>query len=119
MQTEFTFRLPLGYQDGAGQVHREGSMRLATAIDEIAPLGDARVRANEAYLSVLLLARVVTRLGSLPAVTTEVIEGLFSADVAFLQALYRQINLTGGSVVEAVCPHCGQTFEALLASSEP
>ncbi|MGI6375607.1 MAG: phage tail assembly protein [Anaerolineae bacterium] len=118
MQTEFLFRLPLGYQDGSGQVHREGAMRLATAIDEIVPLGDARVRANEAYLSVLLLARVVTRLGSLSAVTPEVIEGLFSADLAYLQALYRQINQTGGPVVEAVCPHCGRAFEATLALPE-
>jgi len=114
MQTEFEFRLPLGYQDATGQVHREGTMRLATALDEIEPLGDWRVRANEAYLAVLLLARVITRLGTLSEITTEVIAGLFAADMAYLQAFYRQINEAGATTAEVACPHCGHRFAAAL-----
>jgi hypothetical protein len=115
MQTEFAFRLPLGYQDADGQVHRDGVMRLATAMDEIAPLRDLRVRANEAYLTVLLLSRVITQLGALPEITTRVIENLFAADLAYLQDFYRRINETGAATVEAVCPHCGERFAAELA----
>ncbi len=84
--------LPRGYVDAYGAVHREGVMRLATARDEIAPLRDPRVRANEAYLVVILMAQVITRLGSLPRITPEVIETLFASDLAYLQELYRQIN---------------------------
>lgn len=119
MQTEFTFRLPLGYLDASGQVHRDGTMRLATAIDEIAPLRDLRVRNNEAYLAIVLLARVVTRLGTVPEITTDVIEHLFSADLAYLQDLYRQINLideAGTSIFEVECPNCGHRFRAELTA---
>jgi hypothetical protein len=78
MQTEVSFTLPKGYVDQAGTVHRDGTMRLATARDEIEPLRDPEVRQNEAYLTVLLLSRVVTRIGAVDAVTAEVIEGLYS-----------------------------------------
>lgn len=119
MQTEFEFTLPRGYVDAEGQVHREGSMRLATALDEIAPLRDPRVRANEAYLTILLLARVITRLGSLLAVSPHVIEGLFSADLAYLQDLYQQLNAAEPTLVETVCPNCGHTFQVeVLPSGE-
>jgi hypothetical protein len=110
MQTEFEFTLPRGYVDAEGQVHRVGTMRLATALDEIAPLGDARVRTNEAYLTVILLSRVVTRLGTLPQVTTQVIEGLFSSDLAHLQDVYERLNEGAAAPLEVVCPHCGQPF---------
>lgn len=106
LQTEFEFTLPVGYADADGQVHREGVMRLATAMDEIAPLRDLRVRSNQAYLAVILLSRVVVRLGALPQITTGVIENLFAADLAYLQALYRRINEDGKSLVNVVCPHC-------------
>jgi len=89
-RTEFPFELPRGYVDGTGTVHRSGVMRLATARDEIQPLRDPRVQANEAYLTVLLLSRVVTRLGSLPDVGTTTIEGLFATDLAFLQLHHHQ-----------------------------
>src|SRR5690606_39836220 len=95
LQTEFEFVLPKGYVDAHGTVHREGRMRLATAMDEIAPLRDPRVRANEAYLVVILLSQVITRLGTLPKVTPEMIEGFFAADLAYLQDFYRQINEIG------------------------
>jgi hypothetical protein len=111
MQTEFEFTLPRGYVDAQGQVHRQGVMHLATAIDEIAPLRDPRVRENEAYLAILLLARVITRLGTLDEITPRVIEGLFSADMAFLQDLYGRINdLTEGSLT-LVCPECGCRYQ--------
>ena len=111
LQTEFPFTLPRGYVDGDGTLHREGVMRLATAADEILPLRDPRVAANQAYLVVLLLARVVTRLGTLHQVDTGVIEGLFSADLAFLQDLYRRINENGHARIPTSCPACAHQFE--------
>ena len=95
LQTEFEFTLPRGYVSSDGTLHRKGKMRLATAIDEIAPLRDPRVRANQAYLVIILLARVITQLGSVEVIDTNVIENLFSADLAYLQDFYRRINETG------------------------
>jgi len=92
LQTEYEFTLPRGYVGPEGTLHRKGRMRLATAIDEIAPLRDPRVRANQAYLVIILLARVVTKLGNLEVIDTGVIENLFSADLAYLQDFYRRIN---------------------------
>lgn len=114
LQTEFEFTLPRGYVDQEGNLHRQGVMRLATAMDEIEPLRDYRVRNNSAYLVILLLARVITRLGSLPAVDTYVIENLFAADLAYLQALYRQINEEGVTVIKVKCP-AGEEVEVDLA----
>ncbi|MBL8058824.1 MAG: hypothetical protein JNK29_19115 [Anaerolineales bacterium] len=113
--TEFEFTLPVGYVDGNGVVHKQGAMRLATALDEIAPLNDPRVRANAAYLTVVLLTRVITRLGSLPALNTGVIEALYVADLAYLQALYRRINEQGKSILALTCPHCKAAYEVDLA----
>lgn len=111
LQTEFEFTLPKGYVDAEGNLHKKGTMRLATAIDEIAPLRDPRVRQNQAYLSIILIARVITKLGTLSEVTPSVVEGLFSADLAFLQALYRRINEDASTEVSVVCPECGHQFE--------
>jgi hypothetical protein len=116
LQTEFEFTLPRGYIDREGNLHREGVMRLATAMDEIAPLRDMRVRSNQAYLVIILLSRVITRLGSLPSVNTGVIENLFAADLAYLQALYRRINEEGTSAITVTCPECAAQFEVDLAS---
>jgi len=115
IQTEFEFTLPRGYVDGEGQIHRKGVMRLATAMDEIAPLRDPRVKANEAYLTIILLSRVVTQLGTLPAITTKTVESLYAADLAYLQDLYRRINEEGANVVQATCPSCGHTFQTEVA----
>ncbi len=111
LQTEFEFVLPKGYIDDNGNLHREGSMRLATAMDEILPLRDPRVRNNEAYLVVILLSQVITRLGSLPKVSPAIVEKFFAADIAFLQDLYQQINDMDAHMVGAVCPNCGHEFE--------
>jgi hypothetical protein len=92
LQTEFDFTLPRGYVDAQGTLHKKGRMRLATAMDEIAPLRDPRVKANPAYLVVILLARVITQLGTVEVIETGVIENMFSADLAYLQNLYRDIN---------------------------
>ncbi len=116
LQTEFEFTLPRGYVDQDGQVHRQGRMRLATAMDEIAPLRDPRVHSNQAYLVILLLARVITQLGTLTAVTTDVIENLFAADLAYLQAFYRRINEVGQTTIPVACPQCQTQFEVDLAS---
>lgn len=111
VQNEFEFTLPRGYVDGSGHVHKAGVMRLATAMDEIAPLRDPRVQANEAYLTIILLSRVITRLGDLPSVTTKTVENLYAADLAYLQDFYRRINEGGQNVVQATCPSCGHTFQ--------
>ena len=92
LQTEFEFTLPRGYVDSNGLLHKKGRMRLATAMDEIAPLRDPRVKSNQAYLVIILLSRVMTQLGSVEVIDTGVVEGLFSADLAFLQDFYRKIN---------------------------
>jgi hypothetical protein len=91
-RTEVEFELPKGYVDEAGTLHRRGVMRLATAADEILPLRDPRVQQNEAYLAVIVLARVIVRLGSLADIHTGVIEGLFASDLAYLQRLYAELN---------------------------
>lgn len=111
LQTEFEFVLPRGYVDREGNIHKRGVMRLATANDEIAPLRDPRVRQNQAYLTIILLSRVITRLGSLPEVNPAIVEGLFSADMAYLQTLYRRINENTSTEVTATCPECGHRFE--------
>lgn len=108
--TEFEFTLPKGYVDKHGNLHREGSMRLATAADEILPLKDPRVQQNPAYLTIILLSRVVTRLGDVQVINPGVIEGLFSADLAFLQDFYRQINELGTPGTQAECPQCEHRF---------
>ncbi len=114
LQTQFPFTLPKGYVDGAGKVHREGVMRLATAMDEIVPMRDPRVKSNQAYLTVLILSRVVTKLGELPAVDETVIENLFAADLAYLQDLYRRVNSDGIGPIIATCPMCEHRFQVEL-----
>ncbi len=110
LQTEYEFTLPKGYVDEEGNVHRQGVMRLATAMDEITPMRDPRVRANEAYLTVILLSRVITHLGELRQVNPHVIENLFSADLAYLQNFYRKINELDELPQEVVCPECHHRF---------
>jgi hypothetical protein len=114
IQTEHPFTLPVGYQDEDGTLHRDGVMRMATAADEILPLRDHRVQANQAYLVVILLSRVITRLGSVGQVTPKVIEQLYAVDLAFLQELYNQVNRNGKPDVPASCPRCEFEFEVAL-----
>ncbi|GAB4569825.1 MAG: hypothetical protein Kow0047_23180 [Anaerolineae bacterium] len=111
LQTEFEFTLPKGYIDKDGNLHRQGIMRLANAKDEIAPLQDPRVQRNPAYLVIILLSRVVTRLGDLRDINPGVIENLFSADLAYLQDFYRRINSNGHAKVTVTCPECEHQFE--------
>jgi len=110
-QTEFPFTLPKGFVDTDGNLHRDGVMRLATAKDEIAPLQDYRVQQNRAYLVIILLSRVVVKLGALGSVNPGVIEGLFSSDLAYLQEFYRRINEEGSAKIESTCPACGHKYE--------
>lgn len=114
LQTEFPFTLPKGYVDADGTLHRDGVMRLATAFDEIAPLKDPRVQANPAYLLVILMARVITRLGTLDVINPKTIEGLYAADLSYLQALYGRLNGAGQDRVRTRCPHCEQEFDVEL-----
>ena len=117
LRTEFAFELPRGYVDDAGVTHYSGTMRLATARDELIPLRDDRVRENPAYLTVVLLARVVTRIGDVTDIHAGVIENLFAADLAFLQDLYRRVNSEGTTQAGVRCPECNHTFAVDLAGS--
>ncbi|HRV96187.1 MAG TPA: phage tail assembly protein [Anaerolineae bacterium] len=116
LQTEFEFSLPRGYVDPDGNLHRHGVMRLATAMDEIAPLRDARVQDNQAYIVVILLSRVIVKLGNLTQITPNMVENFFTADLNYLQTLYRQINEDGVSRLTIACPECGSQVELDLAS---
>jgi len=115
LRTEFPFVLPRGYVDTSGNVHRDGVMRLATAKDEIVPLRDPRVRENEAYLTVLLLSRVIIRLGTLQEVHPGILENMFASDLAFLQDLYRRINQEGTTQAAVACPACRHEFTVEMA----
>jgi hypothetical protein len=110
-QTEIRFTLPKGYLDEDGTLHKEGVMRLATAGDEILPLKDPRVQANPAYLSVIVLSRVITELGGIKDVNPRIIENLYASDLAYLQTLYQNVNGNGAMTVKANCPKCDHTFE--------
>lgn len=110
-QTEFEFTLPRGYVDEEGNLHKNGIMRLATAADEILPLKDPRVQSNPAYLTVILLSRVIARLGGLQTINPKVIENLFASDLSYLQEFYRRINQNGMSKIKTVCPKCEHGFE--------
>lgn len=108
---EFEFTLPKGYLDRNGEVHKQGTMRLATAADEILPLRDPRVQQNPAYMSVIILSRVITSLGSLGQIDNKVIENLYTADLAFLQDMYQRINDAEPPVMKVVCPECGTAHQ--------
>ena len=114
MQTEFEFELPKGYVDANGEIHKRGTMRLATAADEILPLRDPRVQQNAGYLTIILLSRVITKLGTLPSISTRVIENLFTVDIAYLQDLYQRINMEDVPAYRITCPKCGETIEVPL-----
>jgi hypothetical protein len=117
--TEYPFVLPRGYVDEHGTLHRDGIMRLATARDEIGTQSDPRARQNPAYLTVLLLARTVTRLGSASPVDEFVVENLFASDLAFLRDLYRRINQEGHTEADVTCPSCGHEFAVDVAGDAP
>ncbi|MEG3628138.1 hypothetical protein [Streptomyces poriticola] len=115
LRTEFEFELPRGYVDEAGTVHREGAMRLATARDELRPQIDLRVKENPAYLSVVLLSQVITRIGTITDVHAGVVERMYATDVAFLQDFYRRVNSEGHTRAAVTCPHCEGGFEVDLS----
>jgi hypothetical protein len=117
-KTEFRFRLPRGYVDSSGNVHRDGVMRLATARDEIVPLQDYRVQANRAYLVIVLLSRVITKLGNLDSIGIDTIENLFSTDLAFLQEFYRKVNEEGNAALSVGCPSCGHKFDVDMVTGQ-
>jgi hypothetical protein len=117
LQTEFDFTLPRGYVDEYGNIHKEGTMRLATALDEIEPLRDPRVRNNEAYLTIILLARVITRLGTIREVTPVMVEKFFAADLAYLQDFYQEINGNAATKISVKCPNCGHDHEVEVSLS--
>jgi len=111
LMTEHEFTLPLGYADSEGNLHKKGVMRLATAADEILPMKDPRVQQNPAYLSIIILSRVVIKLGDMPSITPKTIEGLYTADLNFLQDMYNRINQNGRNAIQTACPKCDHSFE--------
>ena len=118
MQTEVAFTLPRGYADDGGTIHRDGTMRLATARDEIEPLGELDVRQNQAYLAVLLLARTITRIGDITDITPALVESLYASDFDHLQRLYERVNSNGEAVGVVSCPACSHAFEVDLTEIE-
>ena len=110
LQTEYEFVLPRGYVDKDGNLQREGVMRLANAKDEIVPLNDLRVQRNRAYLIIVLLSRVITRLGDMKEVNTGIIENLFASDLRFLEEMYNRIN-EDEATIQVTCPECGAKFD--------
>ena len=115
LQTEFPLPLPMGYVAREGNLHKEGVMRLATAFDEIAPLKDPRVHNNPAYLLIILLSRVITRLGTLEQINPKIVEGFFAGDLGYLQNLYRRLNDSGSNRLHTQCPYCEKEFEVELS----
>ena len=114
-RTEYEFTLPKGYVDEEGTLQRQGLMRLATAADEILPLRDPRVEKNPAYLLLILLSRVVVKLGTVKQITPKTIEGLFIEDLAFLQEFYNQINGNSNGHIQTECPQCHHQYEVEAA----
>ncbi len=118
-RTEFPFILPRGYVDPtSGTLYKHGVMRLATAKDEIVPLQDYRVQSNRAYLVIILLSRVVVKLGEVRTIDSDVIENLFSADLAYLQEFYRKINEEGSARVHTICPSCKNEFDLDMVTGQ-
>jgi hypothetical protein len=118
IQTEYPFTLPVGYLDQEqGTLHREGIMRLATAADEILPLKDPRVQANQPYLVIILLSRVITSLGAIEHINPKVIESLYAGDLAYLQDLYNKINHGAESKQRVSCPACSHAFETEVSTA--
>jgi hypothetical protein len=111
LQTEYNFKLPKGFVDSDGNLHKDGVMRLATAADEILPLKDPRVQSNPAYLTIILLSRVVTRLGTLQSINPGIIENLYVSDLSYLQELYNKVNGDGSILFSVKCPDCGHQFQ--------
>ncbi len=119
MQTEVEFVLPNGYVDTTGRIHRNGRMRMATAMDEISAMSDPRVQENPAYLPVILLSNVVVALGDLPSVTPQVIGGIFASDLVYLEDLYQRLNSSKPIVLGTICPHCGMQIQIQVAPLAP
>jgi len=117
LQTEFEFTLPKGYIDEEGNLHKHGLMRLATAADEILPMKDPRVQANPAYLTIIVLSRVINKLGTLQTINPKVIENLFASDLSYLQEFYNRINGDGLSSIKVVCPKCEHSFDVEIEQS--
>ncbi|MEO0985388.1 MAG: phage tail assembly protein [Cyanobacteria bacterium J06639_14] len=114
LTTEFVFSLPRGFMDEAGQLHREGTMRLATARDELMLQKDPRVQAQSTYGILLLLSQVIVRLGTLNTVTPADLECLFTQDFAYLREFYNRVNQQGHTTIATQCPQCAATFETEL-----
>jgi hypothetical protein len=116
LQTEYEFTLPKGYVDDNGTLHKQGVMRLASAADEILPMKDPRVQTNPAYLTVILLSRVITKLGELEGINPGIVEKFFVGDLTFLQEFYKTINGNGNVLMKVKCPKCGESFEKEMSN---
>ena len=115
---EFEFSLPRGYVDEEGQLHREGRMRLATAIDEIQAMANPRTQENQFYLPILLLSRVILQLGKITTVTPQILERMFASDIAYLQEMYVHLNSSQSLLIGTVCPACNHQFSLQVLPQE-
>jgi len=116
--TVHQFELPKGYVDADGNVQKQGEIRLATAGDEILSLNDPRCIENPAYHNIILISRVITKLGTLPSVNPKIIENLFASDFRYLQSIYQRINSSGISKTSVQCPKCETNFDVEPNSSD-
>ena len=69
-------------------------------------------------VTVVLLGRVVTRIGGIDDVHAGIIENLFASDLAFLQDLYRRINQEGHTAAAVTCPSCSHAFTVDVAGEQ-
>lgn len=113
--TEFNFILPRGLLDTEGNLHRHGVMRLATAKDEIMVQKNRAAQDNSSYAVIVMLSRVITKLGTLTEITPELLENLFSKDLAYLREFYNRINQQGDAYIPVQCPQCQSQFQVELA----
>jgi len=119
-QTEYEFVLPKGLVDDGGNLNKKGIMRLATAADEILPLKDPRIKQNPSYLIIIILSRVIVKLGDIDGneISPATIENLFASDLSFLQEFYQRINGEGTVLIKTKCPKCGENFEVDIGLGE-
>ncbi|BBD61858.1 hypothetical protein NIES2109_46930 [Nostoc sp. HK-01] len=117
IQTEFNFTLPRGLLDADGNLHRQGVMRLATAKDEIIVQKNRAAQENTAYAAIAILSQVITCLGDLTTITPDLLENLFSRDLAYLREFYNRINQQGDAEIPVQCPQCQTNFQVELALS--
>lgn len=115
LSTEFPFTLPRGLIDAQRQVHRRGSVRLATVKDELLVQSLPSVGNNPAHKSLLMLSQVISRLRGLSLVSLDILEQLTLRDIIYLREFSNRVNQQGDIYIPTECPHCQAQFAVELA----